>query len=367
MIAFIFLGLIATLIFSYLVSQKGKDWKLYLMLYVIAIFFIGYSFPVLGTDLNTYFGVLDHLTGMDFNSANQYLSNMFSDNLYFRNLIFWLIANSFSFHLLPAISTASVYGISAYIVCDYCSRKRYENYIGLILMVQYAFLPLQSIVGNVRNVWAFSLIILATYRDVIQHKRGIITLLIYILPCYLHTSGVLMLLLRLISSIRKFKIVWFLIVLFLSPIINFLYNNEGFFPDLIIHSINTAYNYLHDVGGINVLSTSVYSLLQKVLMFTISLLFIILILLLKEKLSKGEETYVYFNFLIFVFVLACNIFVSAHYWRFFCAGIISSAVIETLYLANYKRISFIQKCTFNIVLSLSIIMFGFNMIMILAQ
>lgn len=367
MITFILTGLLVTILFSNLVMKDSKKWKLYLSFYILSIFCIGFFFTEWGTDLNTYFNILEYLKGMNFSSANEYLSNIYKDNLYFRNFVFWAIANSFSIHLLPAISTSSVYGIYAYITCDYCIRKKLTKYMGIILVVQYMFLPLQSIVGNVRNIWAFSLIILATYRDVIQHKRNIVTILLYILPCYLHTSGVLVLLLRVISSIRKFKPIWFILVLFLSPIINVLYNNKTMFPNLIADSINTAYNYLHDIGGINVYSTSIFTSLQKILMFTVSLLFIALILSFRSRLSKDEEIFTYFNFLLFVFVLACNIFVSAHYWRFFCAGIISANVIEAMCCANYSNLKFIYKSIFSLTMVFSVVMFLFNMIMIFKQ
>ena len=66
-------------------------------------------------------------------------------------------------------------------------------------------IPFYHAYSNVRNVSAFALLAVAVYRDMVKKKRTVITYLLYIIPCFIHMSGIVIVLFRAeIPIIRKF-------------------------------------------------------------------------------------------------------------------------------------------------------------------
>ena len=272
--AFILFAIVYLLIITdiRLMSEDLKNWKLYVVIYIGIIFVSAYIYnPPSGGDLERYFQMLQFCKGNSFSDSSQILNTLNNDNLVVRNFIFWLISNYFSFHLLPAISTATVYGVGAYIVGDFSQSNNKINDIPKILLWQFMGLSYFAIVANVRNIWAFSLIILAAYREIIKNKKNILTLALYIAPCFLHTSAIVLILIRLILPIiKRLRYLLPLLIFLTEPLILFLYNNIGKIPSIFVPAINSAYNYLFlSTAWEETVNSSTIFLLQKILMVSI--------------------------------------------------------------------------------------------------
>lgn len=129
--------------------------------------------------------------------------NWAEDGLVIKNIIFWLVSQTKDNRILPFISIFTVYVSASYIVIDSCGdNKRIAR---VILLFQLMVIPFYHAYSNVRNVSAFALLAVAVYRDMVKKKRTVITYLLYIIPCFIHMSGIVIVLFRAeIPIIRKF-------------------------------------------------------------------------------------------------------------------------------------------------------------------
>ena len=117
-------------------------------------------------DLVRYFNEVRVCSEM---SLKQVLTTQ-NDGQFIIYIAYWIIGKLGDVHLLPAISTSIVYGIALYIVCDSAEKYNIEKIIPYVLLCQLMILPFNSIVSNIRNICAFSMIILASYLNLIKEK-----------------------------------------------------------------------------------------------------------------------------------------------------------------------------------------------------
>ena len=94
------------------------------------------------------------------------------------------------------IAGCIVYGVAFYITCDVAEEYNAQSTIPAVIAIQGCMLPFFSIISNVRNVTAFSLIVLAVYLDTVKKKRNPVVLILYILPVFIHSSAIILVLLR---------------------------------------------------------------------------------------------------------------------------------------------------------------------------
>lgn len=358
---------ISVLFITYLLSYKYISPKMGVGLYTISVFIITFLYnPGFSSDLGRYFLILNRMKGIPINEMNYYGTG---NNLFVINLIFWIIANIGIYHLLPAISTSTVFGIGAYITVDCLLRKKQSNKIGIFLLLQFLQLPFFGIVDNVRNIWAFSLVILAVYRDIIQKKKNLMTLFLYILPCFMHDGVFLIVAFRLLVPIaKKLKYVLPFLVIFVGEGINFLYAHVGLFPSFIATSISNGYQYLNNSIAsdwiMHVKSSSFFKV-QRISEMTIAVLFILLLYLVQNKMDRDMSYFSYFVFLILIAVLACNAFAAPHYWRYYAAATLCIPAIlsYTFSIGISKRASGVLVCflQWSYIVS-SILMFALNLL-----
>lgn len=361
----LFFASLIIIILSILLYFKPKKWKMFIIIYGLIIFIVSYLYiPQSYTDLYRYFQLLDLCKNTSFSNASYQLNNFYNDNLFIRNILFWVVANYANYHILPALTTTSVFYIGAYVIGDYAQRIKRLQLIAPMLLCEYLQLPLFGIMVNIRNVFAFSLIILAAYRDCVQHKRNINTLLLYILPCFLHTSAFLLVIFRFIAPlVKKLKYIIPLILLFIPEIINLSYMYLDRLPSFLNSAVLKAYGYLkNDIAtdwGNTVINSRFFKV-QRFAMILIAIIVIILIYIAKISLSKSIESFVFFNLLIWVATIGCNIFTSPHYWRFFSAGILSMNVLIANFSSVYKSLSVVVKILIATLYMSSLFMFILN-------
>ncbi len=308
-------------------------------MYAYGIFIFAYSYvPAQNSNLDIvrYFDQLERLYGYTLPEAIK----LFSDNLFIENFLFWAIAQLRLPHLLPAITTCTVYGIGAYIACD-SAKEGEECNIWRILLIQFIMIPFVSTLANVRNVFAFSLAVIASYRDLKKKKRDIWTLLLYIIPVFTHKTGLILIGIRfLVPIFKKFMLPALLLIFSLPVLINYalshiyLFSFRGSLGVLIRRLIYSANNYLIGESEYaerirNSLGAAVSRSL--VFIFLIILIFFYIRHLYVEKKINDFEI---MGYLLCIFTLACNVINTPAYWRFAVAAYLTSPMILYEFYGN---------------------------------
>ena len=295
--------------------------KVGLYIYLLTIFIVSFLYqPVMGGDLGRYFKILDIMRNLPITSMNNYATD---PELFITNFIFWLIAKTGIYNLLPAVSTTIVYGIGYYLISDYLVRVKMYNSFGSMLILQFMQLPLISIIENVRNVCAFSIVVLALYRELVQKRKTPITYLLYIVPCFIHSSVFVLIFSRiLLPLVRKLIDRPPIFVIFIRQIIDFLFFHQAKLPSFFASAIEKGYSYLWNNTSNSWLiyvNTSSFFKLQKIVEMTVAIVFIIIFYITRKKLLENERGFCDYLYLMLLSILACNAFEAPHYWRYYSA------------------------------------------------
>ena len=315
------LSTLATLIAWVGFYRDSKHAVRYAIFYLYGVFILSYSLvPDHALDLNRYWEKIETLNGLSLAGAVEALN----DQLYVENVVFWLVGKLKMLHLLPAISTSIVYGVSTYIIVDSSKRMGHGINIFYVLLFQSLVFPYLSIVANVRNICAFAIGVSAVYRELVQKKRDIFTLSGYILPIFMHKTGLLILIVRLLIIIFRWHMaVAISIVLLLPTIISTAYANIRFIPGsgflgiLLRRLIASAYNYL--IGGSEYAERLAQSRAYIVKYVAIVCIVMQAYLLFKHYRNHPEKEFsqmCVFSFLMSMIALATTVFDTPAYWRF---------------------------------------------------
>lgn len=316
--------------------KNPSKWRMYASLVTVFISVMAYSFSAKSAmDLTRYHEYLQNYTG----SVIKLLENV-NDGLYLRTVLFWLVEKTGDKNILQMVTTGIVYGVGIYITCD--ASERFNNKAAMLPMIvlQMLFFPFVSVVSNVRNVSAFSLIVLAAYKELVQHRRGIITVALYILPCMLHTSALMLVLLRLVISVSMKHKMLIMGIASISPfLIGVLYNYIGIFSFLpaLSRLIVKMYDYMYGVeassGWAVMVANSPWQRVYKLWFLLYIALFAIYIYLCtkSKKLTPEGERICAYGFVLCAFTLACSFFSTPQYWRFgISVTILQGAIIVIL-------------------------------------
>ena len=269
--------------------KNFEKWRFYVFSIAIGIGSFAYCYiPLESTDLVRYAIAFEEAAEKPLIQAvleTGELANGGTSSLYVYNLFKWFFGRFGNYHHACAFTTFTIYCIGMYISCSIAERMqtRKEDTVFYIVLLIIS-LNFYGIINNIRNVFAFSLITLAVYRDCVERKRNIFTLLIYLLPCFIHTSAISIIALRFFALIRgKMRYVIFGLICVSNRLIEFLYKNLSFFNPLgsignnIKYIITQAYYYFIDTGsawglviqksGANRLSSIFYLLLAGIIFF----------------------------------------------------------------------------------------------------
>ncbi len=292
-------------------------------------------------DLLTYFSQINTYSNYSFGE----ILAKDSENLFLRDGLFFFVNKCGNNYILPFIVGFIIYFIVFYILFDMIERsgKKYRVCDALFLgLIAVGILAPYTIILNTRCVLSFMLVSFAVYRDMIQKKHNLATFLLYILPIGLHSSAVVIIVIRLLCvlfrKLNKAKWVILSLVLLFPTIVDFLYGHvagilSGPIGNVLSSAINKAYYYLHWTSGgwATQIESSTSSMLIKVF-GTIFILFIIYILFRKRPNKLSEEPLlnkpmVGFLFLVAVFALGCLNIKTGAFWRFEAIVVLFSPVI----------------------------------------
>lgn len=308
--------------------KDPKHASRYAWLYIYGIFIVSYCFvPDHTLDVSRYWEQIDLLRGFTLSEVIAFLK----DGLLIENFIFWCFSKVDIPHLLPALSTTIVYGVSIYIIVDVCKRYKGYNALFYAVLFQTLLFPYLSIEANVRNICTFAIGTFAAYRELVQKKRDLITLAGYILPFFMHKTGIIIFIVRLLVIVFKKAVVPAVsIVVLLPSIITLAYNNvniitiPGSIGIVLRKLIVSSNNYL--IGGSDYAERLAQGHAYIIKYSTMAVIIVQAILLYryyKEHLDDDLLELAVFTFLLTMVSLATSVFDTPAYWRFAMAGNIS--------------------------------------------
>lgn len=313
----------------YALVKNPYQWRKYVPIIILMIGVITYAYtPSAETDLTRYFDMSEAISHYNYIDAYDYFGKSwnFDRGLWLMITLMWIAGKIHAVHILPMISVMCVYGVASYITCDVAEIYQEEKRIPIILLAQMMILPYISITSNLRCVWAFSLIILAVYLDSVKKKHNIGVILLYILPLFIHSAAILIILLRIIAPLGKFiKIPFIALAVFFPQIMAWLSANISIIPSLggygsvISNAIVKADWYLNHTEDYDWAIHSANSRYQQINRFFLLVLAILICFVIWRYLSKdiknelkGFESFV---FLLSVMTIAFSWFVVGHLWR----------------------------------------------------
>lgn len=321
----------------YSLFKQPSKWKKMLPVYIFCVFVFAYCItPSYVNDLTRYMMQMERFSSMS-------LSEVFEtqrDALYITNTFFWLTGKMQIYHLAPAISTSIVYGVSVYLLCDYGEKYGLSKYIPLAFVIEFGMLPFFSVVNNVRNVAAFAIGVYAAYYELEKGKKNIWTLILYVAPIFIHKTGFLILLIRIVTPLfKRWKFFAFGIIFLLPLGIEYAFNHiyivsmGGTIGTIIRRFIISSHNYLlGESDYAAAVRASIGSTLSRIIVF--AFLFVVVCLILHDSKKYYDKGFMTFSLLLCVFSFACNVFDTPAYWRFAVAAVLASGPILLRMLAG---------------------------------
>ena len=242
--------------------------------------------------------------------------------------------------MLPYMSALGVYGLVSYVIFDCINRSEREFTVAevceLLLIALFVISPF-SIINNIRCVFSYVIISFATYRDLVQKKKNLLTYVLYIIPIGLHSSAIVILLFRVLQLLVKKLGRGIAIVAALVPtFITFFYEHIDLFGSSLIglffsNAINMAYAYLNDAIDVN---PGIFDFINRAYGTFFIVLIIILLFVAKSYVRKNEnlkdpfyEPMVSYLYLVGIGALGCLYIVAGAFWRFEAVVVLFSPLI----------------------------------------
>ena len=220
-IIFIF-AIILMILMQFFEIKKFKNMGIiFSIIAVVSLGLLAYSsYFSSGSDIHRYYQMLAEFKGKDFAYAQR---NGIYKNSFVTNLLFWLIAQTGKYQLLPMISTATVVACLCYIVLKENKLKTLKTSVVCVFFVHVlAITGIQNVISGVRQYLMVAIFSLAIYRDYRLGKRNLLTILLYLIACMIHLSALFFVLIRLCAVVKgKLKFLylfWALLIPFAEMI-----------------------------------------------------------------------------------------------------------------------------------------------------
>ena len=320
-------------------------------------------YPKGDPDIIRYWEIFETLKNKTFLQALS--QDMHGDEgLYVFTALSWLFIQTGEINLFPAFSVFVVYYVAFYVTCQLgedLAAKR--SVIVLNLFFIMIALNYYAVVNNVRNIFAFSIIILAVFREMYQKKRDLLSLILYLAPVFIHPSAVIIILFRFAAMLtNKYKYLLFILASQIMLIVDFMHNlinriRSGNIVVVIIRNmINKGYFYFHNTTSewgqvvTNSLSYKVDRYLNVLFAILICIMYYICTSRKKARRKMMDVGYLVilepnidrlyllqnFVFMLALTTIACLPMVMPEYWRFYSATVICCAPLY-LVLANSPK------------------------------
>ncbi len=290
-------------------------------------------------DLLRYYDIIQNFGNVEF---GQIIKDDI-DMLYTRDLLFYIVNKTGKMNILPFIVGIITYSIVFYVLMDMIKnskRKFKTSEIVMLGITSVGMVSAYSIIGNVRCVLSYVLISFAVYRELVQKKKNLITLFLYIVPLGLHTSAIIIIIIRILSLLLKYLKKWAIIIsLCLPQIINFAHTylrniGLGSVGRLITNTIDKAYYYLYwnEGGWATAIQNSISNKVTKISGSIFLILIIITINVIRNKQDEKEKKLIdmpMINYLYFVslFAFGCLTIKTGAFWRFYSVVALFSPVV----------------------------------------
>lgn len=340
-------GLFFSIFQLFYATTETRKW-LPLMIFSLGLLAYAYE-PIHENDLTRYLTFALESSNYDFLETFEYFINQYPQDMGVPVYVFvqWICGKLGCVHLIPMFSLMIVYGVSFYISSDLAARFQVKKLTIYVILLQISLLPFLSIAGNVRNICAFALVILAVYRDSVMNKKNITTILLYILPVFIHTAALILIGIRMLIGFNtRYQIFVFGGVVFLPQVVNFLFDAKSFFAllgpvgDTINLVILKIYLYLNDVDSewAQAVINSRFQTANKFVLCSLAVLICILIYFYINKIvQKPLKRFLNYEFFLCALTISTLWFAAPHYWRFACTFCIAIAIVffslyEEIYL-----------------------------------
>ena len=256
-----------------------------------------------GLDLNVYFSIMDSIKNIRWNTFFEIYVNQ---KEILTNLLFYVFASIGNYNLWTFWVTFLCYSSLLYIVSDYARIKKINNkqFIFVVGICILFYNNISAITG-LRNSLAINIFTLALYFEYFRKKNNILYKILYLIPCAIHMSMIIGIIIRLIIPIYKGKnkkyILIALIVYAVSPtiIINFAskLGNIAVFSD-IYEKTNT---YIGESRN-NILN-NMYVLIKTITFVNLFIIFEKNYKYNNDKIKDVTELICFFTFLSFNYVV----------------------------------------------------------------
>jgi len=310
-----------------LMKRNYENWKKYFWMYPVLMALLAFSYapkPDSG-DIVRYFSRIDVYRQLTLKDA----ITLFYYRETGETIWIWIAAKLGLPGVLPGLAAGVVYGVSTYISCDYAERNDKKNLINWIMVICFLLLPFNNIINNIFNVTAFALVLLGVYRDLVQRRRNLLTLLLYVIPCFIQQAAFILIMVRILAvPVKKMKYIAIAIVALMPGAINLLYSNRRIFSgsSFIVGLIERGNYYLNETAN-SEYAIRVQTVLWHRLNYILSMLFagVVIwgvVMLWKAKreektiIKKNDNTFLSFLFLVEILAISCVAFSAPHYWRF---------------------------------------------------
>lgn len=345
------IGILAGL---YGIYKDYSKWNIYIICIALSIAAIAYCYyPKGDPDLVRYVAYIESLRNAPLSYAMNY-GVKGEGNTYVFSFFCWIAAQMDDPHIIPAISAFFVYYIGLYITCkigfDYEIKT---NDIIIYILFILITANMYSVINNIRNVFAFSVVSFAIFRDCYLKKRNWVTWVLYIFPLFVHHAAILIIGLRLLMNVvGRIKMIAFLSMILIKPIINFLYaitvriSSHNVFVNLADNFILKAYLYYNDTSspwGLFVKNSKSFKFERIIDIFFAVIICLMIFIIdnssseqLLSKIIKGSrlKQIIYLPFMLALLTISCATMLTPEYWRFFTVTLMFSA-IPVLVLLNY--------------------------------
>lgn len=300
----------------------------------------GYSMVPSGeTDLTRYFDQIN-----DFSASSIFTIFSWDDkNLYLRDILFYYVYHTGDAHILPYIVSFFIYSIVFYVLFDRVTRSTMKftvSDVAKIAIISVGIISPYSIIGNIRCVFAFTLISYAVYRDLVQKKRNFFTYILYVIPVGLHISAIVILIFRCLQTIAMYMgrgIIFFAaaipaLIMIAYSYIDFL--SSFVFGSIFSNAITLSYVYLTDLGELNHVD-EIWEIIGKYygIVFLLSIVIILYMArfvsdvrnnIREDPFNSPMVAYIY---LVLVGALGCLYIVAGAFWRFESIVVLFSVII----------------------------------------
>lgn len=346
------------------ICKDKYKWKQYVYCLAFAFAAAGYSYITSGkSDITRYFEYMDNMKFIPLSGVISYGKyGTQGEALYIFNFFCWLAVQINDYHIVPFLSCFIIYYISFYITCKMGLDGNVKgNTVLWGILFSIIALNFYSLVNNIRNVLAFTIVGFAVFREYYEKKHNVLTYLLYIVPIFIHSSVLPLILLRIVLPLaKKLKIVGVGVAVFIIPILNIVHPYTEQFKDGILRYIRKAvdmgYRYFNDLSavewGIEAQasgSETVFKIAYVAIM-VIACLSLLMIMLKagrkhQDKYGKSVDSNKKIKYLTYVFYIglmgiSCTPMPIPNYWRFSATMIaLGSGVIPLSTKMNINRMA----------------------------